>query len=91
MTWWSTSPQSSLPALILFFITSAPSNIWYQQVIVLITWETEELPDLLDTKHTGSHTLILFNSNGSERKTTSNHKHKHTYLLVKKKKIKIIR
>lgn len=63
----------------LFFITSTPTSIWYQQAIVLVdTWETEELPDLLNIKQTGFHTLIVFNSNGSEWKTTSNQKHKRT-------------
>jgi len=55
---------------------------------VLTTQETAELPDLLDTKQTGSHPLAAFNSNGSGRENTSNHKHKHIWLFVEKKKIK---
>lgn len=63
MTQWPASPPSSLPPLMLFFITSMACNIWYQQVTVLTTWEGE-LPDLLDTKQNGSHAAAVFNSNG---------------------------
>lgn len=67
MTWWPASPLSSLSPLILFFIT--PSNIWYQQVIALITWE-EELPDLLDSKQSGSHAVAVFKSNHHQQPHT---------------------
>lgn len=79
ITGWPASPPSSLPPLILFFITSMASNIWHQQVIDYLGRRVARL-----TEQNGSHLVAVFNSSGS-RRTTSSHKHKHVWLFVQKR------